>query len=304
MLLAAGRGERMEPLSSVVAKPALELLGSPLLASSLANLRRAGCDQIVVNLHRHPEQVAAAARAAGGERVRFSREPELLGGAGGVTAARALLGSGAVLVGNADTWGELDLSALVAARDDAIAVLGLLPHPDPERWGSVVLDDDARVREILPPGRAGTGERLLFTGFQLLGGQVVRELPPPPCEMASVWDALRRDGRLHGVVVHGTWREAGTPSAYRELAIALLDGGTWRHPDAVIGRGARVACSAIGAGCRVAAGATVTGCVVTAGASVDGTCTLTDCVVAGPLRLTGATLSGTLILPDCRAPLR
>ncbi|OYW01084.1 MAG: hypothetical protein B7Z61_12815, partial [Acidobacteria bacterium 37-71-11] len=88
MLLAAGWARRMEPLSSTIPKPALEVLGRPLLASTLANLGRAGCARIVVNLHRHPERVAAAAREAVTGEVLFSWEPALLGGAGGVAAAR------------------------------------------------------------------------------------------------------------------------------------------------------------------------------------------------------------------------
>jgi NDP-sugar pyrophosphorylase family protein len=304
MLLAAGRGERMEPLSSFVAKPALEVLGSPLLASALDNLRRAGCATIAVNLHRHPEQVAAAAREAGRGKVCFSWEPELLGGAGGVAAARDLLGHDAVLVGNADTWGELDLTPMVSALDDAGAILGLLPHPDPGRWSSVVLDDDGCVGEILPPGSRSPRERYLFTGFQLLGSEVVEALPAPPCGMTTVWDALRRDGRLRGAVVKGEWREAGTPGAYRELVVGLLAGGTWVHADARVARGARIERSAIGAGCTVASGATIIGCVATSGAAVDGGSTLMECVLAGPVRVTDETLSGSLLMPNHRTPLR
>jgi len=304
MLLAAGRGERMEPLSSLVAKPALEVLGSPLLASSLENLRRAGCAEIVVNLHRHPEQVEAAARNASGGKVRFSREPALLGGAGGVAAARPLLGEGPVLVGNADIWGTLDLTAVVSARDEGVATLGVLPHPDPARWSSVVLDSGGRVREFLRPGAHGDGERFLFTGFQLLGREVVAALPSPPCEMSTVWNTLRQVGRLLGAVVEGEWREAGTPFAYRELVVGSLAGTAWVHPDAIVEDGSSVVRSAVGAGCRVAAGAEITGCVVTAGARVDAGSNLRDCVIAGPVCLSHETIIGTLVVPGRRVPLR
>jgi NDP-sugar pyrophosphorylase family protein len=304
MLLAAGRGERMEPLSSVVPKPALEVLGRPLLASALENLLRTGCTEIVVNLHRHPRQVAAAARGVSQGKVSFSWEPELLGGAGGVAAARPLLGDGAVLVGNADTWGELDLTPIVAELEDDVAVLGLVQHPDPRRWTSVVLNGDGCVSEFLPPGATSRRECFLFTGFQILGHHVVAGLPEPPCEMGTVWKTLRRDGRLRGVVVRGTWHEAGTPASYRELVIGLLGGDTWVHSDAMVEKGAHIEWSAIGAGCRVAAGATLSGCVVTAGASVDGESTLTDCVLAGGVKMTRETISASLVVPDHRAPLR
>jgi NDP-sugar pyrophosphorylase family protein len=304
MLLAAGYARRMEPLSRMIPKPALEVLGRPLLASALANLRRAGCARTVVNLHRHPEQVAAAARAAGTGEILFSWEPELLGSAGGVAAARPLLGTGPILVGNADTWGDLDLAPLLLAPDDATAVLALVPHPDPARWASVVLDGSGSVAAFVAAGAPGRGERFLFTGFQRLGERVLASLPPPPAEMAAVWEPLRRSGRLRGVIVTGSWREAGSPAAYRDLVIGLLGERSWVHPGAAVADEARIERSAIGAGCRVAAGAVVAGCVLTAGAVARPGCTLRGCVLAGAVTVAGETIADTLALPDARVPLR
>lgn len=304
MLLAAGRGERMEPLSTVIPKPALEVLDRPLLASALAHLRRAGCERMVVNLHRHPEMVAAAARDAGGDLV-FSWEPDLLGGAGGLAAARSLLGRGAVLVGNADVWGDLDLAPLLAAGQEQTAVLALLRNPDPARWSSVLLNDAGQVQKILPPGAPQEGERYLFTGFQLIGAGVVAELPASPTGMSVVWEALRPRGALRGVVVQGSWHEVGSPGAYRELVIRLLAQGSWVHPQAAVMEGARIVCSAVGAGCRVGADATVSESVLTGAAAVEGGCELHRCVVAGSVTLTGAgTVLEKLILPQGRFALR
>jgi NDP-sugar pyrophosphorylase family protein len=304
MLLAAGRGERMEPLSTVIGKPALDVLGRPLLSSALGQLRRAGCDRTVINLHRHPEMVAAAARDAADDAV-FSWEPDLLGGAGGLTAARSLLGAGPVLVGNADVWGDLDLAPLLAAGREHAAVLALIRHPDPARWSSVVLDDGGHVRKILPRGAPHEGERFLFTGFQLIGARVVAELPAPPAGMSVVWEELRPRGALRGVVVEGTWHEVGSPTAYRELIIQLLARGSWVHPQALVDDGARVLNSAVGAGCRVAADSSVSESVLSAGAAVGGGCDLRRCVVAGPVSIASAgSVSDELILPQGRFPLR
>jgi len=303
MLLAAGRGERMEPLSSVIPKPALEVLGRPLLASALAQLRGAGCERVVVNLHRHPEMVATAARDAGGE-LMASWEPELLGGAGGLSAARPLLATSAVLVGNADVWSDLDLAPLLGAGDDGTAVLALLPHPDPARWSSVVLDEEGRVQALVPRGATHSGERYLFTGFQLVGAAVVATLPAPPAEMPLVWQALLRRGALRGVTVHGAWHEVGTPGEYRELVTWLLGQDSWADPQATVSEGARVQRSAIGAGCRVGADAGVSESVLTAGAAVEDGCELQRCVLAGPVTVAGAsTFADTLILPQGRFPL-
>jgi NDP-sugar pyrophosphorylase family protein len=308
MLLAAGRGERMEPLSSLLAKPALEVLGRPLLASAWRHLCKSGCRSIVVNLHRHPEQVAAAVRevAVGAPPLPlFSREAELLGSAGGIAAARPLLGPSPVLVANADVWAGLDLAPVMAAGVPEVAVLALLPHPDPARWSSLALDERGRVERILAPGAVGSGERFLFTGFQWLGEDVVAALPAPPGQMQVVWERLREEGRLLGVIVRGTWREAGSPASYRELVVGELAGKSWVHPQATVAAAAVLVRSAVGAGCTVADGASVEDSVLTAGASVRTGCVLSRCVVAGPVTLANiGTASDTLFLPSDRHPLR
>ena len=306
MLLAAGHGTRMEPLSSWVAKPALDVLGRPLLTSALVHLRELGCTRVAANLHRHPDQVEAALRtaAAGSTPVLLSREAALLGGAGGVAAARDLLGAGAVLVANADVWAALDLAPLLAALADEAIVLALLPHPDPARWSSVLLDDDGRVTAFLPAGAPVDRTPYLYTGFQLLGGGAVAALPPPPAEWRPVWLAAKERGLLRGTVVAGRWREAGTPAAYRDLVLAELGASAWIHPGATVGAGAVVARSAVASNCSIAAGACVVDSVLLAGAAIVGAARLARCVVAGPVRVAaGESLADTLVLPDRRVAL-
>ena len=304
MLLAAGRGERMEPLSTVVAKPALEVLGRPLLASALTQLQQAGCERVVVNLHRHPEQVARAARSAGADLPLFSWEPELLGGQGGVAAARSLLGQGAVLVANADTWSRLDLAPLLAAaREDAI-VLGLVAQPNSGRWSSVVVDGQGRVTAFVRPGEPRAEGGFVFTGFQVLGARVVESLAPPPGEMAALWDEQRGRGKLYGVRLQGEWREAGDPEAYRRLVVEMLAGASWTHSSAWLAASAVLENAAVGAGCRVGPGARVVESVLTSGALVERGCLLRRCVVAGPVTVTrGASHEDALLVPHRSVPL-
>lgn len=304
MLLAAGRGQRMEPLSSVVAKPALEVLGEPLLASGLRQLA-ARSEPLVVNLHRHPRQVARSVREVlPGRCVRFSWEPDLLGGAGGLAAARRWFGPGPLLVGNADTVSRLDLAPLVAAADSDGIVLGLVPHPDPAAWSAVRLAPDGRVTSILPAGAPEEGEPFLFTGFQVLGAPVVAALPPPPGEMAPVWRRLREAGCLRGVVLSGWWREAGDPEAYRHLVASSTPAGGWRHPQATVGSCVELVRSAVGRGCAVGTDCHLRDSVVTAGATLGDGCTIERCVVAGEFRLPdGTTASDSLLLPQGRFPL-
>lgn len=301
MVLAAGRATRMEPLSTVVAKPALEVLGRPLVSGAVAALRRAGCRRLVVNLHRHPALVAAAARSCDAG-IAFSWEPELLGGAGGLAAARGLLGEGGVLAANADVWTDLDPTPLYRAGEAGTITLALLPHPDPARWGSVLLDRQGRVRDLVAAGASATGERYLFTGFQLLGAEATASLPEPPVEMRTAWETVRHRGALRGVVVAGSWREVGTPSAYLSLVTELLGEGSWVHPQAEVAADARVVRGAVGAGCRVGPGALVEESVLTAGAALAKGARLRRCVAAGPVTVTGAR-SDAVILPEGVSPL-
>jgi NDP-sugar pyrophosphorylase family protein len=306
MLLAAGRGARMEPLSSCIAKPALPVLGRPLLSSSLDHLRAAGCLRIAANLHRHPDQVASAlaVAAAGGPPVLLSRERELLGGAGGVAAARGVLGQGPVLVANADVWTALDLAPLLAAMADDAIVLGLLPHPDPARWSSVLLEEDGRVAALVGAGKPVDSTPFLFTGFQLVGAAVVAALPPPPGEWRPVWAAAQRRGALRGAVVSGRWCEAGTPGAYRELVVAELGGAAWAAAGAVLAGGSALTRSAVEAGCTVGCGAKVIDSVLLPAAAVGRAARVERCVVVGPAHIAaGEEVADTLVLPDRREPL-
>jgi len=288
-----------------VAKPALDVLGRPLLASALDHLCR-HCTALVVNVHQRPRQVMAAVRQAcrGGVPVTFSWEATLLGGAGGVAEARKYLGAGAVLLANADVWTSVSLEPLLAAGRDDTVTLALLPNPDPFTWSSVEVDREGCVIEILPPGHSGAGDSLLFTGFQLLGAGVVAALPAPPGEMSAVWTALRRDGRLRGVVVEGAWREAGTPEAYRRLVVDLLAGSSFLGQGAGVAAGATLEGSAVGDGCEVAAGSSLVESLVTLGAKVGPECVLRRSIVAGGVEVPpGTHAEGELLLPFGRFSL-
>jgi NDP-sugar pyrophosphorylase family protein len=282
MLLAAGRGERMEPLSSLIPKPALPVLDKPLLAASLQQLFAAGCCRVVVNLHRHPEQVAAAARqAACGRQVLFSWEPELLGPGGGLAAARPLFASGPVLVANGDSWAALDLTPLLAAGGPDEVVLGLLPHPDRKRWGAVHLDASGSVVGFSKPGENLQQPGYLYTGWQLLGSATLARLPAPPAPMGAFWEPLVARGALKGVLLSGSFAEAGDPRAYWELVMGLVDGASFVHPQARVHPSCRVVESALGPGAEVAAGAQLERCVLLPGAVVGPGARLRGCLVAG-----------------------
>ncbi|MFN3412676.1 MAG: sugar phosphate nucleotidyltransferase [Thermoanaerobaculum sp.] len=298
MLLAAGLGERMEPLSSLIPKPALPVLGDPLLAASLRSLHAAGCTRVVVNLHRHPEQVAAAVQqVARGLSVVFSWEPELLGPAGGLSAARPALGEGPVLVSNADCWSRLALEPLLAFGRPDRAVLALLPHPHRQQWGAVHLDAQGRVVAFSRAGENLDEPGYLFTGFQLLGRETLSFLPPPPAPMPAFWQPLMAEGRLFGVVVRGAFREAGDPAAYWQLVMEALAGTSFVHPLATVSPSAHIKHTMVAAGARVSGHARLSRCALLPGTEVGSGACLSDCVVAGSVPA-GAFWERALVMPE------
>jgi len=294
MVLAAGRGERMRPLSDVVPKPALPLPGGPLVGWSLRLVATTGADRVVVNAWHLADRMEEAVRqveaARPGPAVVVTREPALLGTGGGLARARdlGLLGdAGPVVVANGDVVQSLDLTPLLARHAEGVddVTLALLPHLDPCRWSRVELDHDGHVSAVRPSGTPRTGEvPLLYPGVMVVSRAALQRIPAIRCEVPDVlWEPARKARRLGGVVVSGHWREVGTPTAYREAAVALCGDRSRVADGARVDPGATLVSSFVGPGCRVAEGAIVESSVLAAGASVGVDARVTRSVVLGPV---------------------
>jgi len=277
MILAAGRGERMRPLSSVVPKPALDLPDGPVIASAMRLAEAAGVERVVVNTWHLAERMARAVTEVEVDHVEvvFSEEERLMGTAGGLALARqrGLLGRhGPVLVLNGDGVLGLDIEALVRRHlefEDAVT-LALLPHLDPARWSRVVLDTDGRVETIHAPGRPDAIEApFLYPGVMAVGRKALDTLPAEPGRVPELlWGPAQAAGRLGGVVVPGHWREVGTPADYLEAVIQRLAGGTTIHPTADVDPSARLAGSFVARHAEIEAEAMVEAAIIGEGALV------------------------------------
>jgi NDP-sugar pyrophosphorylase family protein len=284
MVLAAGLGLRMRPLTLLRAKPVLPVLDRPLIAFTLERLARAGVREAVVNLHHLPETVRAALGSGRrfGLRILYVHEPEILGTGGGPRAVRECLGRGEVLLVNGDMYFEFDLRELVARhrRSGAAATLALRRHPEPGAYSTVVTDRRGRILSIAGKPAPAEGTLSMFAGIHVLDPRLLERLP------AGVSDSVRdlylpllaEGGQLHGVRHAGAWYDFGRPSLYRDAQLRMLSGRG--RGQLLVGRGARVAAAAarrsvIGARSRVAAGARVVSSilwedvVVEAGARVE-----------------------------------
>ncbi len=283
----------MRPLSHYLPKPALPLPEGPVISSTLELAARTGIRRVVVNAWHLADrlQEAVARIALDDLEVRVSREAQLLGTAGGLAAARdagMLDGDGPVLVLNGDGILDVDLDPALEQHHGGndLVTLALLPHPDPERW-SRVLVEDRRVRQILPPGRPEPGETpFVYPGVMVVGREALDRLPAGPGEVPeSLWAPARRAHRLGAAVIAGRWREVGTPRDYLEAVLARLGDGAVVDPTARVHASARLERAFVGRQVQVGAGAVLRESVVAEGARVGGGARVDRSVLLGPVRI-------------------
>ncbi len=294
MILAAGLGLRMRPLTALRAKPVLPVLNRPLLHWTLATLARHGVTDVVVNLH---HLGASVRRALGdgrafGVRIAYVRERTILGTGGGPRHARRLLGEAPILLVNGDVAFDVDLDRLVAAHraSGAPATLLLRPNPDPRRYGPVVTGRDGFIRSLVGLPRPARGTVSLFAGIHVVDPALFERLPPGASDsVRDLYAPLVADGMPpFGVRLPGAWYDLGSPGQYLRAQLAMLASGfgglspaaSLVHPDAIVERGAVVRRSILGAGARIGNGATVSGCVVWERGRVADGARVRDCVVA------------------------
>lgn len=251
MVLAAGRGTRLRPLTEHRAKPMVPIGDRPAIAHVVDHVRdRLGQVPVAVNVHHRPEELVAWASAAG---VRISSEDELLGTAGGLAHAAAILGDGDVLVWNGDILSPLDPSSLTTAHRSAAARATLAVRPLPAREGNVGFDDQGRVRrlrgESFGPETSG-GE---FLGIHVVSAALRRGLPASGCLVGDVYlPALRAGAPLAVHASDAPFVDVGTLATYLDANLAWLDARGLASfidegaevsapvPRSVVGRGARV----------------------------------------------------------------
>lgn len=265
LVLTAGLGTRLSPLTDVRAKPAVPVAGQPLIVRVLKWLAEQGVSEAVLNLHHLPETIT---REVGhgegcGLRIRYSWEPILLGTAGGPRQALPLLGSRFFII-NGDTLTDLSLRELAEHHEQmqTQVTLAVTPHPKPERYGGVEIDDAGRVLQF---SRAGVDSLRHFIGVQLAEATAFADVPAgqPAASIGGIYEDLiaERAAAVGAVTVNAPFRDVGTPSDYlaTTLAVAeaekLLSPGvgvdTSIHPSAKLTRTAVWDRVVIGAHCQL-----------------------------------------------------
>jgi NDP-sugar pyrophosphorylase family protein len=297
MILAAGEGLRMRPLTEARAKPSLPLVNRPLLSHALDLVAAQGVERVVVNLHHRPETVRRILEETAHPRMKLdcSFEPEILGTAGGIRAALRHFDPGApLLVLNADSLCDLDIAALAAAHAEAAerrrapATLAVKDRDPSEVYSPVHLDPSGGIVGIGEAGRRG--RPATFIGAHVLSPEAIARIPANGRSdtVRDVYIPYLGEGRSLGAYAHrGWWIEAGNPALYlranlrllREVSFlrslpagcgAILDGA----PASLIGHecegvaGASVEGSVLGPRCRLGEGSLIARSLVAEGARI------------------------------------
>lgn len=213
MVLAAGRGERMRPLSDRTPKPLLPVGGKPLIGHMLEGLARAGVRDVVINLSWLGEHIRAALGhgARFGVRILYSEEgPVPLETGGGVLHAMPLLGADPFLVVSADVWTDFDFGRVKALEAGVDARIVLVPNPDYRPCGDFGLDGD-RVLE-------GARETRTYANIGLYRRELFADCAPGRFPLVVPLRRAIAAGRVRGELYGGGWMNVGTPEQ-----LAMLD---------------------------------------------------------------------------------
>lgn len=266
MILAAGLGTRLRPLTDELPKPLVPVGDQPMLAHVAAELARAGIERVALNVFHRPSAFTRAVLDALPVELTVLREDVLLGTAGGLANAAGALGAGDVVVWNGDILAGIDALGLLAAHESTGASATLAVWPRPRGQGTVGLAQDGSIVRLRGESFGIEVRGGDFLGVQVVGAALRGRLPDQGCLVGDVYlPTLRRGGRLASFDVHGEWTDVGTLEGYlaanlRWLASVGLD--HWTGPEA-----------------RLAPGVDLHRSVIGAGATVDGEGCLHECVV-------------------------
>jgi NDP-sugar pyrophosphorylase family protein len=270
MVLAAGIGKRLRPLTVQTAKPALPLLGRPLIDYILRRLSRAGVSEIVVNLHHQPDTLTPSLdRAPSGLTIHRSLETDLLGTAGGLSkVACHFTSEREFLLVNADTLVDFNLDDLLQSHRDtrALATLLLRRRPLGSSYSAVHVGAGGRIEKISAgAGASGSAEGdWMFAGVWILSPEIFRYLSGSPAGLdKELLPRLIQDRAVFGCQQDATWITIDTPRRYLGACLSMarerLHEEDW-NVEALRDRGEATAWA--GEGSRVDSGATLRGGVV------------------------------------------
>lgn len=229
MIMAAGMGNRMRPLTDKMPKPLVPFLGKPLIDHALDKLAAAGVSDVIVNLHYKAEMLEAHLKGRACPRIHFSDERDkLLDTGGGLKKARPLLGEAPIFVMNSDTvWAE-GLSPILgrmkafwdAEKMDALLMMAPAVTTIGEcRRGDFMMDGLGRLTRR----REAHVAPFMFAGVQIFHPRLLEGAPEGAFSTNLLWDKAAEEGRLFGLRLDGVWMHVGTPGDLAEAEAFMRD---------------------------------------------------------------------------------
>jgi NDP-sugar pyrophosphorylase family protein len=275
LVLAAGQGTRLDPLTRLAAKAAVPLGRRTLIEHVLEWVKDQGVVDVVMNLHHLPATITSIVGDGAhlGVSIRYSWEQPLLGSAGGPRRAVPLLDSDEFLIVNGDTLCTFDVAPMVDAhaRSGADVTMAVVPNPNPHHYNGLIVDDGGVVTGFAPRGQAD--DTWHFIGVQVARSSVFADLPDgvPSETVAGFYRDVIRDtpGRIRAWHARTSFLDVGTPRDY--LQAALFD-------------------SSSAGGRRV---------VIWPDAHVEDGADLDECIVAGPVHIqSGFRARSAVLVPE------
>ncbi|MBT3511298.1 MAG: NDP-sugar synthase [Nitrospina sp.] len=309
MILAAGFGTRLKPLTLSLPKPMFPVLNRPLLEHTLNLLSSQGIQDIIVNVHHLPEKIIDYFGNGSdfGVRLQFSQEEEILGTAGGLKKTQSFLEEETFLVINSDVLADIDLKNVLSFHKEKKSCLTLVVRKDsqPEKYKPIELANDGRITRFVdasiknPPT---TTQRVMFTGIQIMEPEIFSRIPSEKFfgTAEDVFPKMIEEGLpVFGTLHEKYWIDMGTRETYIQAQADALNGklalktspsrnpeGPLVIPPVLIGKDCEISQDAqigphavLGDGCRIRSGTVVENSILWDGATIGSDATVQNSII-------------------------
>ena len=241
MVLAAGQGTRLRPLTHGMPKALVPVAGRPMIEYPLLLLRHYGIREIMINLHHFGEQIENKLGTGErlGLRISYSEETELLDTGGGLLKAKSFLHDETFIVINTDALIDVDLAAAIAfhKHKHTPVTLILRPDPDADHYGSIDIDSNAQICRFLtthaPNPPSGPVRKLMFSGVQILEPTIFNYMAGMPQKFSTTRETypkmLAAGEPLYGFCFEGFWQDLGTAARIKQAEEKLGRGEAALH---------------------------------------------------------------------------
>jgi len=309
MVLAAGFGKRLQPLTRILPKPMFPVLGRPLLSHTFDLLRSANISEVAVNIHHLPDSIINYFEKEKPPHLNlhFSREERILGTAGGIKKMQGFLEDGSFMLINSDIITDIALNQVIDFHKKNNSKLTLVVRQDisPEQYDSIEICEDGRIVHFVGASSKNIPEkttRVMFTGIQIMEPEIFERIPAGQfCGTTEdIFPQMVQDGiPIYGYIYDGYWKDMGNRESYLQVNADALDekvflkgifpnelNGPFIIPPVLVGHNCHIAENSkigphtvIGPNCKIKNGAVVENSILWEGVTIGAGSTVKGSVV-------------------------